>query len=373
MKSEHAQLAVVKAEAPLADVESEQAATHLHLGGRSIRVADPAMLALYDLVRSLAPTDLPVLIQGETGVGKENAAYALHGWSRRHDGPFVAVNCAAFTESLVESQLFGCERGAYSGAVAARSGLFEAAAGGTIFFDEIGELPRALQPKLLRVLETKRAMRVGGTRERELDVRIVAATNRDLRADAKAGRFREDLLFRLNAATLALPPLRARPREVALLARSFLDDAAARLGLPARSLSGASLHALAAYDWPGNVRELKNVMDFLAATNPGPVIEAGPLCARLGVAVPVERIAATTTLAFRPRPAAVPTQFAVLADELRALERRRMREALDCAHGVQTRAAELISMPLRTFQQKAKQFGLLHREPGRQEVAGAKL
>src|SRR4051794_25902562 len=131
-----------------------------------------------DLIRRLARTDLPVLIQGETGVGKENAAYALHGWSRRHDGPFVAVNCAAFTESLVESQLFGCERGAYSGAVAARSGLFEAAAGGTIFFDEIGELPRALQPKLLRVLETKRAMRVGGTRERELDVRIVAATNR---------------------------------------------------------------------------------------------------------------------------------------------------------------------------------------------------
>jgi len=343
-------------------------AARVEIGDRAIIVADPVTVGLMDLIRRLAPTDLPVLIQGETGVGKENAAYALHCWSVRRAGPFVAVNCATFSETLVESELFGSEKGAFSGAVATRPGLLESAAGGTIFFDEIGELPRALQPKLLRVVETKRAMRVGGTRERELDVRVVAATNRNLRDEVRAGNFREDLLFRLNAATVLLPPLRNRPREIAVLARTFLADACRRLAQPSKSFSGASLHMLTGYPWPGNVRELKNVVEFLAATVPGRIIELEPVRARLASLTPEAATAAPAMETVAPEPPArsearseTPAQgvsFTTLADEVRELERRRMSEALEASGWVQTKAAERIGMPLRTFQQKAKQHGL---------------
>jgi DNA-binding NtrC family response regulator/pSer/pThr/pTyr-binding forkhead associated (FHA) protein len=353
-------------------VADPDADARVEIGDRAIVVADPAMMGLMDLIRRLAPTDLPVLIQGETGAGKENAAQALHHWSPRAKGPFIAVNCAAFTETLVESELFGNEKGAFSGATSARAGLFEAADGGTIFFDEIGDLPRSVQPKLLRVLETKRAMRVGATRERELDVRVVAATNRDLRVEEREGRFRQDLLFRLNAATLVLPPLRNRPREIAVLARMFLADACTRLGLPPKTLSGPSLHLLTAYPWPGNVRELKNVIDYLAATTSGAVIEPAQVRPRLDDLTAAPAVA--TPAAAAPTPVAEPeesgsrrtqhgyaAEFAPIADELRELEQKRMREALEAAGWVQTRAAELIGMPLRTFQQKAKQFGLTRR------------
>ena len=344
------------------DVADPDAAARVEIGDRKVVVADPATVGLMDLIRRLARTDLPVLVQGETGVGKENAAYALHWWSGRQAGPFVAVNCATFSETLVESELFGSEKGAFSGAVATRPGLLESAAGGTIFFDEIGELPRALQPKLLRVLETKRAMRVGGTRERELDVRVVAATNRNLREEVKAGRFREDLLFRLNAATVVLPPLRNRPREIAVLARTFLGDACRRLAISGKSFSGASLHALTGYPWPGNVRELKNVVEYLAATTADEVIDDATVRSRLAA---IEPEAAPAPAEEPPSPARKPTpagNFAPIADEVRELERRRMTEALEASGWVQTRAAELIGMPLRTFQQKAKQYGL--KRPG---------
>jgi two-component system response regulator AtoC len=344
------------------DVADPDAAARVEIGDRRVVVADPATVGLMDLIRRLARTDLPVLVQGETGVGKENAAYALHWWSARQAAPFVAVNCATFTETLVESELFGSEKGAFSGAVTSRPGLLESAAGGTIFFDEIGELPRALQPKLLRVLETKRAMRVGGTKERELDVRVVAATNRNLREEVKAGRFREDLLFRLNAATVVLPPLRNRPREIAVLARTFLGDACRRLAVTGKSFSGPSLHALTSYPWPGNVRELKNVVEYLAATSAEDLIDESAVRARLAVLEPEPLPSAPE----EPPPAPVrrntPATFAPIADEVRELERRRMTEALEASGWVQTRAAELIGMPLRTFQQKAKQYGL--KRPG---------
>jgi two-component system, NtrC family, response regulator AtoC len=323
----------------------------LELGGRGTILADPAMAHLFELVRRLADSDVPVLVVGETGVGKENAAQALHAWSRRAGKPLVAINCAALQESLVESELFGHERGAFSGAVATKIGQFETADGGTVFLDEIGELPPQAQSKLLRALDTKRVTRIGGTDERAIDVRFVAATNRDLEREVAAGRFRQDLYYRLRGAKLALPPLRDRPREIAVLARSFLEEACTARDQPVMALSAAAMDALVRYAWPGNVRELKNEMQYVAATADGVVVEPWHLTETIvAISSPLEPVAAPPATPARPlRP---------LADEIRELERRRMAEALAAAGGVQKRAAELIAMPLRTFRMKAKQHGL---------------
>jgi two-component system response regulator AtoC len=321
----------------------------LEIGERTATVADPAMIELFDLVRRLADSDVPVLVVGETGAGKENVAHALHAWSRRADKPLVALNCAAFQESLAESELFGHERGAFSGAVATKTGLFEAADGGTVLLDEIGELPPHVQAKLLRALDTKRIMRIGSTAERATDVRFVAATNRDLEREVADGRFRQDLYYRLRGAKLALPPLRDRPREIAVLARSFLDEACIAHDRPAMTLSPAVMDALARHAWPGNVRELKNEMQYVAATADGVVVEPWHLTEAI-VPQPSEPIAA--------EPVAAARTMRPLADEIRELERRRMAEALVAAGGVQKRAAKLIAMPLRTFRMKAKQHGL---------------
>jgi DNA-binding NtrC family response regulator len=343
-------LAAARAAAALPDGhvhEASECVTTLALDGATALIADPAMLQVYDLVRRLAASDLTVLIAGETGAGKEHAAQAVHLWSPRKRGPFVAINCASLPETLVESELFGYEKGAFSGATAAKPGRFEAAAGGTLFFDEVGELSPAVQAKLLRALETRRITRLGGLKDIDLDVRIVAATNRDLAAEVKAGRFREDLYFRLSAARVVLPPLRDRPRELALLARHFLEHACA--GRPAPTLSTATLAALARHRWAGNVRELKNEMEFVAATVTEAVVEPWHLSERLtAVAVPPSPDSAP--------PAAAPQR--PIADELREIERRRMVEALAACGGVQKRAAELIGMPIRTFTMKYKQYGL---------------
>jgi two-component system, NtrC family, response regulator AtoC len=360
-------------------INDSESSARLALGDRSIIVADPAMVGLFGLIRRLAPSDLPVLIRGETGAGKENAAFALHSWSPRAAAPFVAINCAALPETLVESELFGSEKGAFSNSTATKPGLLETAEGGTVFFDELAELPRAIQPKLLRVIETKRVMRLGGTKERALNVRFVAATNRDLDEEVRAGRFREDLLFRLNTAMVVLPPLRDRPSEIAILARLFLGQACERLALPRKTLSTGAIHELVRHSWPGNVRELKNVIEFMAATLEDPVIEPWHLRARLAVSERRPSITSTISLtspavartapaapAAPPNPApdgaataAIEKRaFVPLADELREIEQRRMTEALESSGWVQTRAAELIGMPLRTFQQKVKLYGL---------------
>jgi transcriptional regulator with GAF, ATPase, and Fis domain len=352
--------------------------TELQLGERRVLVGDPAMVRLYELIRRLAVSELPVLISGETGTGKENAAFAVHCWSRRSEHPFVAINCAAIAETLVESELFGHEKGAFTGATAAKPGLFEVAAGGTVFLDEVGELSLAVQAKLLRVLESRRILRVGGIKEYKIDVRIVAATHRLLEKEVAAGRFRQDLYFRLGVATVVLPPLRDRPRELGLLAQRFLDDACTAAGRSHMMLAPATLAALEGYGWPGNVRELKNTMEYVAcvaAAQSEEVVEAWHLPERVAVARPqapassvnaqaVEAEESTlaasgveaTPASASPEPSL--QQRRPFVEELRAIERERMREALRATGGVKVRAAELLHMPLRTFKFKCRQYGL---------------
>jgi transcriptional regulator with GAF, ATPase, and Fis domain len=219
---------------------------------------DPGMRALFELIERVGPSDAAVTILGETGTGKELVARALHARSERRDAPFIPVNCSAIAETLIESELFGHEKGAFSGAERMRRGAFEEADRGTIFLDEIGELPLDLQPKLLRVLELGEVKRVGASRPIQVNVRIVAATHRDLRAQVRVGKFREDLFYRLCVVPVTVPPLRRRPVDVRLLAQEFLAGAAPR-GLELRWTDEA-LQKLEGYDWPGNVRQLRNVV-----------------------------------------------------------------------------------------------------------------
>jgi DNA-binding NtrC family response regulator len=337
-------------------------ATRLDLGTRQVTLADPAMVRVYGLLERLAASALPVLINGETGVGKENAAYAVHHWSRR-PGPFVAVNCAALgPDSLIESELFGHDKGAFTGATAVKVGLFEGAAGGTVFLDEVGELPLAIQAKLLRTLEQRVITRLGEQRERPIDVRVVAATNRDLDAEVVAGRFRRDLFYRLSGATVILPPLRDRRCEIPVLAAAFLTEACARAGKAAMTLSPATMQVLLTHDWAGNIRELRNTIDYVVAASPDDTVEPYDLPERLGGSSAAGSGSGTTSPSMAalvlPPPEPAPGGFRPIADELRELERRRMSEALAAAGGVKTRAAAMIDMPIRTFTLKLKQHKL---------------
>jgi transcriptional regulator with GAF, ATPase, and Fis domain len=230
--------------------------------GPGVIVRDPIMRSIYEQAWLAARSPISVLILGETGVGKEVLARAIHTHSRRSDGPFLGINCAALTESLQESELFGYEKGAFTGAQQPRPGLFESANGGTVFLDEVGELSASAQAKLLRVLEERMVTRLGSNRARPVDVRFVAATNRDLEAESTTGRFRQDLFFRLNAMSLLVPPLRDRPQEIEPLAKMFLAAASKqveRVNPP--NLSTGTLEVLRKYRWPGNVRELRNAID----------------------------------------------------------------------------------------------------------------
>ena len=330
----------------------EHAAKPLNIGAQRVIVADPIVQRLYALIERLAPVGLPVLVTGETGSGKDLVATAIHARSPRANKQLVSLNCAALHESLVESELFGHEKGAFSGAIASRAGVIEAASGSTLFLDEIGELAPRIQAKLLRVLESHRVTRVGDVRERDVDDRFVAATNRDLEADVAAGRFRRDLFFRLSAATLHLPPLRQRPRELPLLATAFLDEACHRNGRGAMRIAEDAMAVLLAHSWPGNVRELKNLMQYVAAALSGDVLRADHLGERLG------RLRAEPEPRPAPREPTTLPQFRPLADELRELEITRIREAIEATGGNQTRAAGLLAMPVRTFFEKAKQYGL---------------
>jgi two-component system, NtrC family, response regulator AlgB len=246
--------------------------------------AVPAMRAAVDMLARAAAADVPVLLRGETGTGKTVAARALHAQSARAQRPFVVVNCPTLSEELLASELFGHARGAFTGAVKDQPGRVESAHGGTLFLDEIGEIPPSLQAKLLRFLQDKEFERVGETRTRRADVRVVAATNRDLEADIRAGRFRQDLLYRLNVIEIPLPPLRARVDDVVPLARRFVDFYGRQLGRPQAALSPAAEAALAGYAWPGNVRELQNTIERALILWPGQVIEPDAFPPRMNAA-----------------------------------------------------------------------------------------
>ncbi len=300
---------------------------------------DPAIKRLYEVAARVARGTIAVLVIGETGAGKEVLAEFVHRQSPRATAPLVRINCAALSESLIESELFGHQKGAFTGATADRPGLIEAADGGTVLLDEIGELPLTTQAKLLRVLEDHRVTRVGATAAREVDVRFVAATNRDLEADIAAGTFRRDLYFRLAGVVLALPPLRARPMEIEPLARIFLADAAARNKLPVPALTPAAVAALVAHPWTGNVRELKSA------------IERAVLVA--------DRTIDVADLALAPSRTAPAASAAIaLPDEMEALEKQRIVDALAQHGGNQTRAAEALGMPRRTFVKRLAQYGI---------------
>ncbi len=305
--------------------------------GRTLVVEDPQMIALYRRVQQLASLPVAVSIAGETGTGKDVVASALHAWSPRATEPFVALNCAAIPDALAESELFGHERGAFSGAHTAKPGVLEQASRGTLFLDEIAEMSLANQSRLLRAIETQRITRLGATRDREIDFRLVIATNKDLEAEVRAERFRADLFFRLGGASVTVPPLRNRVAELPQLAQSFLIDAAARANRPSRYIASDALAALVRHPWPGNVRELRHTMELLAMTD-------GP--AEITIAELPERIVHNA--------AATPHVY----DAQRALERDRMAQALVETGGNQTRAAALIGMPRRTFVEKLRLYNL---------------
>jgi DNA-binding NtrC family response regulator len=334
----------------------------LEIGDRTIIVLEPSMQKLYALIERLAKTDLAVILQGETGTGKELAAQALHFWSARKEGPFVPLNCAALPEALAESTLFGHVRGAFSGAVDSKQGLLESASGGTVVLDEIGELPLPIQAKLLRAIETMLITRIGDVEERKIDVRLVASTNRNLKQEVKAGRFREDLFFRLSGGLLWLPPLRDRPQELPVLAEALLDQACKRIGRDAMTVSDEALRRLQAHPWPGNIRELKNLMEYVAAAQPSPVLEPWHLDERL-TSGSQDELHKEVAMAALTAKRAGRAPFRPIAEEIRELEESRMRSALVEAGGNQTRAAELIKMPLRTFVTKLKAYGLRSSDP----------
>jgi transcriptional regulator with PAS, ATPase and Fis domain len=327
---------------------------------------DPAMLRLYELVSVVAPSDLAVLVLGETGVGKEVLAGALHRMSKRSAAPFVRLNCAALSESLLESELFGYEKGAFTGANQPRAGLFEAAHRGTLFLDEVGEVSAATQAKLLRVLENGEVLRLGSTQPRQVDVRFVSATNRDLRACAEEGRFRMDLYFRLNGMSVTIPPLRERPLDLLELANAFLRAAREKLAKPAAALSEEAVNALRAHGWPGNVRELRNVVQRAAVVGRGDVVSAMDLAieespkadsakpARVRDLVAPERPTDHAALAPPATAAAGPSEPGVmpLRGKLEAFERQQILEALEKCQGNQTKAAKALGISRRTLLEK---------------------
>jgi len=330
----------------------------------------PAMSRLYALLSRAAPSEGRVLISGENGTGKELVARALHRHSRRSAGPFVRVNCAAVPEGLIESELFGHERGAFTGATAVRRGKFELADTGTLFLDEVGDMPAAMQAKLLRVLQENEFERVGGTETLRVDVRVVAATNRDLEADVAAGRFREDLYYRLAVVHLRTPPLRERREDLPELLSTFLAEACRRNGRRPLRLLPDAVALLSAQPYPGNVRELRNLVERLAILCDGPTVGAAEATELL----PARRAHAVPEAA-RPFPAAPPSAVpAVGSKPFRELvedaEREIIVRTLAFTGDNVTEAARLLDLERGHFYKKMKALGLRRGPPEGEPAAG---
>jgi DNA-binding NtrC family response regulator len=302
------------------------------LGQKALLGTSPAMLDLYKQLAQVAPTDATVLITGESGAGKELVARTLHARSRRSAAPYLAINCAAISESLLESELFGHERGAFTGAHATRAGLFEEASGGTLLLDEIGDVPQRMQGQLLRVLQEGEVRRVGGSQSIKVDVRVIAATNRELATDVAEKRLRADLFYRLNVVSLRVPPLRERGDDVVVLARHFLAREALLLGRPIPELSDAALERIRRHPWPGNVRELENALTRAVAMSQRAVLlpsDLPPLVAGHG-----------------DLPPAIDHDWPPLAE----LERRYIARVIDHTGGNKTEAAGILGVDRRTLQ-----------------------
>ncbi len=309
-----------------------------------------AIRKVRDHIARVATTDVTVLIRGETGTGKELAARAIHKLSPRKDGPFVVVNCAALSENLLESELFGHEKGAFTGADKARQGLFEAADGGTLFLDEAGEMSLALQAKLLRVLMDKQVTRVGSTRPRKVDVRVLFATHRDLEERVKEGSFREDLFYRINVVPVTIPPLRDRPEDLPALVRHFMVAVARDLKLPPRRMSEAALFRLGGYAFPGNVRELRNLIERAYILSSGEQVQATDLPLGNGdEPAPEDLMQAIVTR--------LPHELD-LRELLSEIEKAVLQRALQDAGGVQAEAGRMLKLSRSDIAYKLKKHEL---------------
>ncbi|AKJ05715.1 two-component system response regulator HydG [Archangium gephyra] len=305
-------------------------------GGRSMVGQSPAFRAMMDTLRQAAPSTATVLLLGESGTGKELAARALHEQSNRAKGPFVAINCGALPESILEAELFGVERGAFTGAVARREGRFERASGGTLFLDEVGEMPLSAQVKLLRVLQEGELERLGGTQTVKVDVRIVAATNKDLQREVAEGRFREDLYYRLNVVEVRIPALASRREDIPLLADAFLRRFASKNGKVLRGFSPDALSTLENYAWPGNVRELEHAVERAVVLAKTDVLEVGDLPETV-----------------RKGPLGSAGQLVIpIGTPMEEIERRVIHETLRHTKGDKTLAARLLGIAARTIYRK---------------------
>jgi DNA-binding NtrC family response regulator len=325
-------------------------------GFSAIIGGSPAIQRTVNLLRRAAQSDVTVLVEGESGTGKELAARAVHAESDRRSGPFVAINCGAIPEGLIESELFGHEKGAFTGAVATRQGCFERADGGTIFLDEIGELRSDLQVRLLRVLQDGCVQRVGASTVRKVNMRVVAATNRDLRAEVKAGRFREDLYFRLAVFPIVLPPLRERTGDVEILAQAFLEKFAVRHKKPIHGFATEALRVLAACPWSGNVRELENIVERAVILEDGAEVSLGSIPAEVYAAVG-GAVTHTNGNGHAGSPygaAAAPTPVIPFSEE----ERRIILRALRAANWNVQEAAAKLELGRATVYRKIERYGL---------------
>jgi DNA-binding NtrC family response regulator len=307
------------------------------------------------MVERVAKSSLTVLIQGETGSGKEVMAETIHRLSPRASQPLLRLNCAAISDTLMESELFGHERGAFTGAVTPKPGLLETAEGGTVFLDEIGDMGLLLQAKLLRVLEERKVWRVGALKPRDIDVRFLAATNRDLEQATTEGKFRQDLLFRLNAVTLRVPSLRERTNEIEALSLAFIAEGCRAMGRPPLELDGSALQALLRYPWPGNIRELRNVIGRVVATCEGPSISESDL----GLRPDTSRSRASIP----PGPPASSGGGRNLHEDVEALEEDRILKALKATGYNRTKTAQALGIARNTLASRMARFNIRVPDP----------